>query len=158
MQALLSIVTKENSIEQVIDSILHYQTLGISIFLLSGDIGIGKTFLVSHYAKKIHAKGVSSPSFSFIQEYSIPNQTIHINYDKHIDNIPSIYHYDLYLKDYSLVKYELFESISKQGVHFIEWGNKEIATQIDKLGFSNILIEIKVNNNERIYEFYSFAK
>ncbi|RDU71570.1 hypothetical protein CQA66_06320 [Helicobacter aurati] len=171
MQELSTITTDECNLVAVIDSLLNYQKMGIHIFLLEGEIGAGKTFLVAHYAQTLGIQCVNSPSFSFIQEYSLDSnqnypqkplktnnkESYHQDLLLHVKQIPCIYHYDLYLKEYSAIQYEFLESLSKEGIHFIEWGNKEIATQLASLGFPNMLVTITTDNNNatRTYKFFS---
>lgn len=131
----------QNEIYKIIDSINLLHTQGISIFLLSANVGLGKTFLIKEYAKSKGIFEVTSPSFSFIHEYESKDC--------------KIFHYDLYLKNDNSTKEILIESLCKDGLHFIEWGDRILQTNLATLGFASILIEITQNNlDSRIYKIF----
>jgi tRNA threonylcarbamoyladenosine biosynthesis protein TsaE len=106
------------------------------IYLLSGELGAGKTFLVQQVAKKVGNWGepVTSPTFSLQNVYS---------------TTPPIYHYDLYQKGVEhFLELGLLEELEKPGFHFIEWG-EALAPLLKQLGFKFGVIEIKVGAGER---------
>lgn len=133
----------KNDIQKIIDSITFLIKNNCNIFLLSGNVGAGKTYLVKAFAKSQGISEIASPTFSFIHEYSS------------LDS--KIYHYDLYLKNTQDFKLKLLESITLQGIHFIEWGNKDLMQNLQNLGFYPALIEITESSNEnyRIYNILS---
>lgn len=110
----------------------------ISIFLLHAEVGMGKTYLISEYVKTKGILQSGSPSFAFIHEY-----------DK------NIYHYDLYLKNNNDFRMRLLESLSRDGLHFVEWGDKALMSSLCNMGFSCVLIQILPQENARIYKFFA---
>ncbi len=146
MQCFTTIECKQEDIATIVDivtSLQHnnaYTNQPISIFLLLGEVGSGKTYFVGEYAKRLNIQAVSSPSFAFIHEYE-----------------HTLYHYDLYLKNDSESKLKLLESIQKKGIHFIEWGNEKLMQTIYNMGFSCILIKIlpSTSTYSRIYKFFA---
>ncbi|MWV61100.1 tRNA (adenosine(37)-N6)-threonylcarbamoyltransferase complex ATPase subunit type 1 TsaE [Helicobacter saguini] len=132
-----------NDIKQVLDSINSLIDNGVNIFLLSGNVGVGKTFLVKEFAKTKGITQVNSPTFSFIHEYAS------------LDS--KIFHYDLYLKNTQDSKAKLLESLSLEGIHFIEWGDKSLAQTLQSLGFCVSLVEITESSTKdsRIYTIIS---
>lgn len=82
-------------------------------FVLSGDLGAGKTMFVSgilsYYGKE---KEASSPTFTIINEYELTNEL-------------TLFHFDVYRFDFE----EEFlaiggEEFYDKGICFIEWGEK----------------------------------
>ena len=115
----------------------------INIFLLDGEVGMGKTSLVDKYSKNKGLDNINSPSFTFIHEYSSEADSI------------KIYHYDLYLKNDLESKAKLLESLSQDGIHFIEWGTESIFQNLKLLDFKVALIKIhSKTDSSRIYEFF----
>ncbi len=114
----------------------------INIFLLQAEVGMGKSYLVSQYCKQFDINS-NSPTFSFIHEYG-----------------NGIYHYDLYLKNNEDSIMKLYESLNKNGIHFVEWASEKLANNLNSMGFNCALLKIlPVNDNtkcdnERIYEFF----
>lgn len=108
------------------------------IFLLDGDIGAGKTSLVSAFVRFCGVnESVTSPTFSLLHIYE-----------------EKIYHYDLYNKSLeSLLDLGLLDLLENDGIHFIEWGNERLLN-ILKEAYDNIsIIAISKIDNARIYEF-----
>lgn len=116
-----------------------YTDKPINIIILQGQVGMGKSHLVQEYCKQYGITS-NSPTFAFLHEYN-----------------NEIYHYDLYLKHDINAKIKLYESLENEGVHFIEWGDDELALELKNMGFSCVLLSILPNNdnNARVYEFYS---
>ncbi len=108
------------------------------IFLLKGDVGAGKTTLVSEFIK---AKGineaVTSPTFSIMHQYA-----------------SNIYHYDLYNHDLrEMLELGLLEWLSCEGLHFVEWGDK-LKEILDDFGMEFCVLDIIFDKNERIYRIF----
>ena len=85
------------------------------IFLLTGDLGAGKTTLVKEFATQLGSDDtVQSPTFSIINEYDIPGG--------------KMYHMDLYRLNSPEEVYDLgFEEYIASGSYcFIEWPEKAI--------------------------------
>ena len=83
---------------------------GFYTFLLYGNLGTGKTTLVREILKNLGwEKPVKSPTFSIVEEYSLPNK--------------DIYHADLYrlksLNDFEMLGLDI--NYSNPGILFVEW-------------------------------------
>lgn len=104
------------------------------IILLNGDLGSGKTTFVKESAKFLGVEDiVTSPTFTFMKEYTVNNKNL------------IIYHYDLYRVEDECDIYELGlnESFSKNSISFIEWNKltrfpvKPIKINIEKTNYDN---------------------
>lgn len=106
------------------------ETSGHKVFTFSGELGAGKTTLISKLCKQLNvADIVSSPTFTIVQEY------------KSGDN-QSIFHMDLYrIKgDEDAVHSGLTDYISGDNFCFVEW--PENAPHIFPPDTINISLEI----------------
>ena len=100
-----------DKIDEIAKKILQNSRTKIIIF--SGQMGSGKTTLISAISKILGSNStVSSPTFSIINEYELPN-------DK-------IYHFDFYrIKNYTEALDIGFEEYLKSDSwNFIEWPEK----------------------------------
>lgn len=107
-----------------------------SIIFLYGEIGTGKTFLVSHLLKQLGVtETITSPTFSIFNEY----QT----------DFGSIFHYDLYRikKPEELMFVDLDDNIAL-GMTIIEW--PELAIQYGIRPTMSISLSYSANQDERI--------
>lgn len=106
------------------------------IYLLSGDLASGKTTLVQAMVEFLGSKAqVTSPTFLTAVDYG--NQ---------------IYHYDLYNKNLEeLFALGLLEEIEKEGWHFIEWGDENLAKILQQIGLPFWRILISLESNKRKY-------
>ena len=98
-------------IDEIAKKVLQNSSTKIIIF--SGQMGSGKTTLISSISKILGSNStVSSPTFSLINEYELPN-------DK-------IYHFDFYrIKNYTEALDIGFEEYLKSDSwNFIEWPEK----------------------------------
>ena len=98
-------------IDEIAKKVLQNSSTKIIIF--SGQMGSGKTTLISSISKILGSNStVSSPTFSIINEYELPN-------DK-------IYHFDFYrIKNYTEALDIGFEEYLKSDCwNFIEWPEK----------------------------------
>ena len=104
------------------------------IIILSGTLGSGKTTFVKEFVKSMGIDDeVSSPTFAIQNIYG------------------NIYHYDLYNKTVEdFIRLGMLEEFDKEGYHFIEWG-EEIEKFLIQFGFEYLKIEIKLDNNKRIF-------
>lgn len=110
------------------------------ILLLKGDLASGKTTFTKALAKFFNIDDeIVSPTFSIMQSY---------------DN--RFYHYDIYqCKTQGFVKQGLYENLSKQGLHVIEWGDRELELLLNKMGYEFICISITIcEEHKRCYEVY----
>ena len=83
------------------------------IVLLRGDLSSGKTSIVKAFVAHFDPTiSVTSPTFAIMHEYDIS-----------INSTPlTIYHYDLYRKEWQeLVALGFWDMVAQQGIHFIEW-------------------------------------
>ena len=83
---------------------------GFYTFLLYGNLGTGKTTLVREILKNLGwRKPVKSPTFSIVEEYSLPNK--------------DVYHADLYrlksLNDFEMLGLDI--NYNNPGILFVEW-------------------------------------
>ena len=105
----------------------------IKIFLLSGEVGSGKTTMIKSFTKKLLVNNnTSSPSFNIVNEYKDRNKN-------------SVYHFDLYrLKSINdLVEIGFEEYINSGSYCFIEWPEIADSFFIDKYISISILIKSK---------------
>lgn len=107
------------------------------VILLRGDLGSGKTTLVSHLAKKIGILDpITSPTFSLQNIYSSPDQML--------------FHYDLYRKELEeCLELGLLEMLEAKGWHFIEWGDEKLESLLRQSGFAVAIITISKNDQNR---------
>lgn len=121
-------------VERVVDTILVLMDKGYRLFLLSGDLGSGKTTLVQQISKKLAVKeAVSSPTFSLVNAYV--SATVGL-----------IYHMDFYrlAQPSDLVQIGLEEYLESGQVCFIEW--PEVAADYFFPPYVHITIEVDINN------------
>ena len=104
------------------------------IFVFEGEMGSGKTTLISMICQLIEAPGASSPTFSIINTYNS------INYG-------GLYHFDLFrIKDENeAILSGLEELIDSENICFIEWPEKINNLLPNKF----VRVVIKVENNVR---------
>ncbi|WP_381415274.1 tRNA (adenosine(37)-N6)-threonylcarbamoyltransferase complex ATPase subunit type 1 TsaE [Spiroplasma endosymbiont of Anurida maritima] len=83
------------------------------VFLLSGDLGAGKTTLVGYLLKNLGLNQVvNSPSFSIHNNYNIKGLTIN--------------HFDFYRLDKTMIDWEYYLYEMENSLNFIEWKHKDI--------------------------------
>ena len=106
------------------------------IIILRGDLASGKTTLVKNYVKNLGLDDlVTSPTFSLQSIYS----------DK-------IYHYDVYNKTLEeFISLGMLEEFEKQGLHFVEWGDKKLQEILNDYGYEVLVINIDKKDNKRLY-------
>ncbi|MFT4967449.1 MAG: tRNA threonylcarbamoyladenosine biosynthesis protein TsaE [Candidatus Deianiraeaceae bacterium] len=114
------IIYSKNEINKVISFLLRKASNSVVVFL-NGEIGTGKTFLVSHLLKNLGVtETITSPTYSIFNEY----QTEEIN----------IYHYDLYrIKKAEELMFIDIDENRDNGMLIIEWPQlaKEYGIQPD---------------------------
>lgn len=118
--------TELSSMPEAAQKILQ-QFDNVRIFVLSGNLGAGKTTLIKELCQQIGYSGnVSSPTFSIINEYGMDKKTI--------------YHMDLYrLEDiHEALEIGIEEYLYSGSYCFIEWA--EVIIPILPLPF--VVIEI----------------
>jgi len=137
MQKFEVIYSKEQ-IQQVLNHILEIANSSSIIFpiiFLHGEIGTGKTFLVSHLLKQLGVnETITSPTFSIFNEYQADEGLI--------------FHYDLYRikKPEELIFVDLEDNI-ESGIVIIEW--PEMARQYGVIPTMEIFLSYCENSNQR---------
>lgn len=106
------------------------------IYLLSGNLASGKTTLVKAMVSSLGSKAnVTSPTFLTALDYG-----------------NNIYHYDIYNKNIKeLLALGFLEEIEKEGWHFIEWGDENLAKILQQIGLPFCRITISIEQNKRKY-------
>ena len=81
------------------------------VIILNGNLGTGKTFFIKSVLKTFNISGVSSPTFSLVNEYTGKMKFYHFDFYR-IEIVKELYDigFDEYLND-------------DESVKFIEWGN-----------------------------------
>ena len=105
------------------------------LFLLNGEIGSGKTTLIKSFLKRLLVKrGVSSPTFNIINDYSNDNNEL-------------FFHFDLYrIKSKNeLIEIGFDEYINSGNYCFIEW--PEIV--LNKINLKYLDIEIRCLDEDK---------
>ena len=124
-----------DEIESFVDEFLADFRSGV--VLLKGDLAAGKTTLVKAFAKKLGiTKDVTSPTFSLQHIYS-----------------DGVYHYDLYNKGVDhFISLGMLEELEKEGLHFVEWGDKYLENLLLDAGLDVATIDInKIAFDKREY-------
>jgi len=121
-----------NNIDTIIEEIHKLTDNKNIIVLLRGTLASGKTTLVREFVSSLNLPNkVTSPTFSL--------QSIYSN---------KIYHYDVYNKTLDqFIALGLLEEFEKDGVHFVEWGDKKLEIILKDYGFDVIVINISKNTN-----------
>lgn len=118
-----------DEIDQIAEEFLN-QTKGFTIFAFSGELGAGKTTLISRICKQLGvAETVTSPTFSIIQEYA----TLGGN---------AIFHMDLYRirTREEAVDAGIEDCLSGNQICLVEWPEKVPEIFPEKTIFTDIEI------------------
>ncbi|HEX5111384.1 MAG TPA: tRNA (adenosine(37)-N6)-threonylcarbamoyltransferase complex ATPase subunit type 1 TsaE [Saprospiraceae bacterium] len=127
-------VSSKAEIQIVVDEFIRLVDEGYRLFLLSGDLGAGKTALVQAFGISIGAtEAVSSPTFSLVNAYDSPK-------------VGLFYHMDFYrlAKASDLAQIGLEEYLDSGHLCFIEW--PEIAKEYFFPPYVSIAIAVDQNN------------
>lgn len=104
-------VSSLSELSKVVAEMKQLMEKGYRVFLLSGELGAGKTTLVQHFCEKLAVPdAVSSPTFSLVNAYHSPIAG-------------KIYHMDLYRleKTADLVQIGLEEYLDSGNICLVEW-------------------------------------
>ena len=129
---------KLDELNLLIEDVLKRFPSGVVI--LRGDLASGKTTFVKEIVKKLGVDDeVTSPTFSLQQCYG-----------------DGIYHYDIYNHGLEhFISLGMLEELDKDGLHFVEWGDKELENILNSAGMDTLTIEIeKLSQDEREYRVY----
>jgi len=131
-------IENEKDLDIISKYVLKNYPKGI-IVLLNGDLGSGKSTFVKNFVKLKTGKDLSSsPTFSIVHTYE-----------------ENIFHYDIYrISSKEFIEQGLYENFEKEGFHFIEWADEKIQNLLEKFGFKYIKIDIKVENEKRVFKIF----
>jgi tRNA threonylcarbamoyladenosine biosynthesis protein TsaE len=125
-------------LDHITEVLLRHIGDGYNIFLLSGDLGSGKTTLTQRLCRQLAVNElISSPTFSLVNEYQSPE-------------VGTIYHMDLYRleKPEDLAQIGFEEYLDSGFICLIEWPG--IADQYFTMPHIRVNIEV-TSNNIRIF-------
>lgn len=134
-------VLNGESYQKVIEYIL---SLDKNVFLLEGDVGLGKTTFTSEFVEYLAIKdgvdfkslNVMSPTYNIINEYKLGKNLI--------------FHADFYrLENSPLELEEVLESVEASKYSFIEWHKKMNDLEPNLKRFLKILF-VKSSDHERV--------
>ncbi|MBX7490649.1 tRNA (adenosine(37)-N6)-threonylcarbamoyltransferase complex ATPase subunit type 1 TsaE [Helicobacter turcicus] len=130
----MELILSQNEIPQLLEILDLPKRRGI--YLLSGTLASGKTTLIQAMVKTLGIEAnVTSPTYLTALEYG-----------------HGVYHYDIYQKDLNaLFALGFLEEIEKEGWHFIEWGDENLAKILKGIGLSFCRIVISLQGQKRKY-------
>lgn len=132
-------IEQVDELEQVAQYIIE-QFEQYTLFLLNGEMGAGKTTLTSRIVKLAGSKdAVSSPTYSIVNTYELPNGKM-------------IYHFDLYrIEDPSeLEEIGFYEYLDSGNICIIEWPERAEGIWQNE---EYLKISIEVKEGKRIITF-----
>ncbi|MDF1875783.1 tRNA (adenosine(37)-N6)-threonylcarbamoyltransferase complex ATPase subunit type 1 TsaE [Sulfurimonas sp. SAG-AH-194-I05] len=120
-----------DEVDTLVNEVVSTFTKGIII--LRGDLACGKTTFVKKMVLKLGYKDeVTSPTFSLQQCYG-----------------EKIFHYDIYNHGLEhFIALGMLEELEKEGLHFVEWGDKKLENILKNAGMEVLVIEIKKTVND----------
>lgn len=123
----------------LVNIVLNSTTSSSKIFLLRGDLASGKTSLIQSYTAHFYPnENVTSPTFSLMHQYG------------------NIFHYDFYQRSLrDLLNLGLLEWLEVVGVHFVEWGDRELEGLLCQHGYKVFVVEIIKYSKDRVYRIYN---
>ena len=123
-----------NELEDVAEKFLPLTDL-YSVFSFDGNLGAGKTTFIKALCGKMGVKDlVSSPTFSIINEYRIPDAKV-------------IYHIDLYRlrNEVEAINAGVEECIYSDNISFVEWPGRAPGLFPEK----TVKIFLEINSNDQ---------
>ncbi|MDT8338078.1 MAG: tRNA (adenosine(37)-N6)-threonylcarbamoyltransferase complex ATPase subunit type 1 TsaE [Sulfurimonas sp.] len=128
---LLSLEELDTLVEDVV------KNFSSGVVILRGDLAAGKTTFVKRAVKCLGIDDeVTSPTFSLQHCYG-----------------DRIFHYDMYNKGLGhFISLGMLEELEKDGLHFVEWGDDELAEILNSAEIKNMTIDIeKISDDKREY-------
>jgi len=128
---LLSLEELDTLIKDVVEN------FSSGVIILRGDLAAGKTTLVKRAVKYLGVDDeVTSPTFSLQHRYG-----------------ERVFHYDLYNHGLEhFISLGMLEELERDGLHFVEWGDDELAEILDSAEIKNMTIDIeKISDDKREY-------
>ena len=122
-----------------------------TVFLLSGDLGCGKTVFSKEIGKSLGVtEKITSPTFVICNEYKIQNPNPTLSPLRGLDSlekgkgINTFLHYDLYriTADFELGEIKFFETFVKNSVSCIEWPENMGDKNLNKLEATARVIKV----------------
>jgi len=107
------------------------------VVILRGDLAAGKTTLVKRAVKYLGiGDEVTSPTFSLQHRYG-----------------EKVFHYDIYNHGLEhFISLGMLEELEREGLHFVEWGDDELAEILNSAEIDNMTIDIeKISDDKREY-------
>lgn len=142
MKKLISLSEKET---KDLGAALARRCQGGEVFLVSGNLGVGKTRLAQGFAQGLGVKSrVNSPTFNILKIYSLKKEKIR-----------NFYHFDAYrIGGQDDLWSSGFEEFLRdpQGVSLVEWADK-IEKKIAAGKIIKIILEVK-EEDKRIIKIY----
>ncbi len=128
---LLSLEELDTLVEDVVENFRS------GVVILRGDLAAGKTTFVKRAVKYLGIDDeVTSPTFSLQHCYG-----------------DRVFHYDIYNHGLEhFISLGMLEELEREGLHFVEWGDNELAEILDSAEIKNMTITIeKISDNKREY-------
>ena len=128
---LLSLQELDTLIKDVVE---NFRT---GVVILRGDLAAGKTTFVKRVVKHLGIEDeVTSPTFSLQHCYG-----------------ERVFHYDIYNHGLEhFISLGMLEELDREGLHFVEWGDDELAEILDSAEIKNMTITIeKISDDKREY-------
>lgn len=126
-------ICKLEDLSAILNEIERAEALGVRIFLLNGELGVGKTTLIQAYIKRHAGLCATSPTFNIMNIYG------------------NIYHYDLYMHSAQKLLEIGFLELLESGMHFIEWGER-VRSVLTSCGYNFATINIRRDGDANLYE------
>lgn len=99
------------------------------IFIIQGELGAGKTVFVKGIGKRLGINGITSPSYTILEEYDIKK-----------DNLNKFIHIDLYnvFQEEEFEYLKINDYLRKGNIICIEWGDKS-SSLINRMNNGNLV-------------------
>lgn len=128
---LLSLQELDTLIKDVVENFRN------GVVILRGDLAAGKTTFVKRVVKHLGIEDeVTSPTFSLQHCYG-----------------ERVFHYDIYNHGLEhFISLGMLEELDREGLHFVEWGDDELAEILNSAEIKNMTITIeKISDDKREY-------